>query len=606
MQVRELSDAEVFGARRPRELSDAEVMRSAGAPYQPQILPLRRGQSGGLEFVTPQVIRDLWSGVEAPGKVLRGEIAPTMENLQGAARQTTGAITTGGIAVPRAVIPAGAAAMNAIGPPARAAGHAVVQAGQTIASPVTNRIDPDGALGRMLARRLMQQNPNMSLEQAVSASRARLAELGPQAVMADLGMSTRNLARNMAQGPGETAQRARSLADVRQGGEKTRQIANIRQNVSDVDYYDADEASELAMKAAGPHFEEAFRANPSVSSKRIDKILETPAGRAAFEFARKRVKNRMDRMATPDPELTEQMRELVARGEMDAVTGGVASGLKLRTLDLIRQDLYDQMQQMKVRLARGDVRKGEYDEIKDLYSDFRQELVNLDATAKAGPNSTKAEGGAYERGLNEYASAARLQGALERGRSFIKGDQEITEQMFRALSPQERDAYRTGVGQELVAMIRRDNTDFTPRQIIAAIRQESGMRAKLRAILPSEQQFNDFVRNIERDMAFRETHQGVRNVSQTASIAMEEGEIAGDTLATLGGGAVDVLRGRTEQAFGRAMGWALGQLRRIQMPQEQRDRLGRLLLSQEQADKEEAFRLIQQWQTSAGGRPTGR
>lgn len=489
--------------------------------------------------------------------------------------------------------------MNAVGPPARAVGQAVKSAAQTLAEPFTSRTNPDAFIGRVLSKRAAQQSPGASPAEVLAKMMARDAELGPDAVLADTGESMGRLARNMTQGPGETAQRAKDVLGARQAAEKTRMISTLKENISPKAYYDVDAESELGLQAASPHFRAAFKANPSVASPVLNKLLETPAGRSAFEFARERIRNRMSRMATPDKELTEQYNDIVARGEAKPSKGGVASGLKLETHDLIRQDLYDQMQMMKKKVAMGNARRGEYDEIRDIYNQYRQELLDNDATAKAGPNSTKAGGGEYERGLERYKESARLQEALEEGRSFMRGDPETLEMGFEKLGAKEKDAYRAGVVKEAIEMIGRDTSDNTPAQIMAALKTESSVRKKLEAIAPSETQFNAILKEIERRLQFRETNRTARNVSQTGSIAMEEGQLAGDTLETLGGAATDVLRGRTEQAFARAMSWALGQLRRIQMPQETRDRIGKLLLSQDPADKEEAFILIRNAQGGA-------
>jgi hypothetical protein len=594
MPLRELTDEEVFRPKAgPRELSDADVFApKAKQAYQPTILPARRGENG-LEFVTPQFAKDMWGGVEAPGKVLKGEITPTMENLQGAARQTTGAITTGGIAIPRAVVPAGSMAMNAIGPPMKAAGRAVAKATEAVVQPFT---DPDGALGRMLAKRLQQQNPGMGLDEAVAVSKARLQELGPEAVMADLGENTRNLARNMTQGPGETAQRAKVLHETRQGGEKTRQIQNVRENISADDFYEADEAAKAAKAQAGPYYETAYDNQPNVTSKGLRLLLDQEP------LIKQGINKGIELMrieASTARKVFEPQKYGVVMGVDDAgnaIVKDMDPATPLRLWHAAREGL-DAMIDAYPKTPGGkpmlDKRGRRIQELRRSLSDELKEL-------SGGPNGQFSQGDAI------FASASKLQESLMRGRAFARGDEEVTEKIFKGLNPEQQKAYLSGVGQEMVAMIRRDNSDFTPRQIMAAIKKESATGGKLRAILPNQQQFDNFVKNIERDLTFRDTHKGTRGVSQTASIAQEEGEIAGDTLATMGAGAVDVLRGRSEQAFGRAMGWALGQLRRVQMPQEARDRLGKLLLSQEQADKEEAFRLIQAYQSRGAERPAGR
>ena len=597
-----LSGAKSFNPAQQAALEQARArIKSESEPFggkEPlNIIPrIGRGADGSLDIQPSKMMTDMGRAFTAPGRAWTDPNFDAGEEARNMALNVAG----GGMAISKAgpalMEGAGVIGMNVM-PPVRAAGRAVASAASTLAEPLMSRANPDAFIGKVLSKRAQQQNPNMTPAQSLAAVMARDTELGPQAVLADTGEAMKRTARNMAQGPGETSQRAKDVLGARQEAEKTRMIGSLKENISGRDFYDVDAEADLGMKAAGPHFKAAFKANPAVISPVLDKLLNTPAGKDALSFARQRVQNRMARMANPDKELTEQLAELVARGEAEPSKGGVAAGLKLETHDLIRQDLYDQMQLMKKKVAMGTARKGEYEEIKNIYNQYRQELLNSDATAKAGPNSTRM--GEYEKGLEKYKDAAKLQEALEEGRSFVRGDPEDLAKDFGKLGAKEQDAYRTGVVKEFVEMIGRDTSDRTPAQLMASLKAESSVRKKLATIAPSQAQFNKIMSDIERELAFRDTAKGVQNVSQTGSIAMEEGQLAGDTMQAIGGATTDVLRGRTEQAFATAMNWAVGQLRKLQMPQDVRDRIGRLLLSQDPKDKEEAFRLIQAAQKPA-------
>jgi hypothetical protein len=213
-------------------------------------------------------------------------------------------------------------------------------------------------------------------------------------------------------------------------------------------------------------------------------------------------------------------------------------------------------------------------------------------TGKAGPNSRRAAGGEYERGLAKYRDAAKLQGALEDGRAFVRGDPEILEVSFDKLSPREKDAYRAGVVKEAVEMIGRDTTDSTPAQIMAALKTESSVRKKLATIVPTQAQFNNLMKDIENNLRFRETNQKARGGSPTGSILMEEGQLAADNFAAGSGIVADAARGNLPSAAGKAVQFIGAQLRRLQIPQDARDRLGEMLLSQDPKVQQRAFELI--------------
>lgn len=155
--------------------------------------------------------------------------------------------------------------------------------------------------------------------------------------------------------------------------------------------------SELSAKAT-PLYDEAFTSNSSIGSKELDRILETPAGRKAFSRAREILQNEGTRLGIPDKELGEMAREMGIKSK-----GGVASGLKLRTYDLIKRGLDDMISDEVSRSTPGTT-SGTARSLMSLRSRLLGELDNLDVTAKAGANSLKADGGAYARARNIYSS----------------------------------------------------------------------------------------------------------------------------------------------------------------------------------------------------------
>lgn len=166
---------------------------------------------------------------------------------------------------------------------------------------------------------------------------------------------------------------------------------------------------------AAPLYRGAFKANPSMQSPLLDKLLETPEGKDAFNYAIKRMQNKMSRVANPDPELTEQLNDLVARGAAKASPGGVASGLKLETLDLIKQGLWDSEDALRKKVIAGTARQGEVDEAAAIRRSFTNELDRLDASASAGPNSTKAAGGLYKQARTVFGDPSDDIDAMKEG-----------------------------------------------------------------------------------------------------------------------------------------------------------------------------------------------
>lgn len=169
-----------------------------------------------------------------------------------------------------------------------------------------------------------------------------------------------------------------------------------------------DFAKNERFEAATPDFQGSFKANQSMSSPLLDRILRTPVGKDALAYAVERMQNKMQRVAVPDKELTEQLNDLVALGRQADVKGGVATGLKLKTLDLVRQALWDVQKQLDKKVANGTARQGELNDVSELRKSFTKELKRLDVTGAAGPNSTKVGGGMYEKALRTYGEGSEL------------------------------------------------------------------------------------------------------------------------------------------------------------------------------------------------------
>lgn len=584
--MRELTDEEVFG----QELSDAEVFKTEPERplYQPSVLPLRRGADGSIEFTVPQVAKELWQGIKNPGDILSGKITPTMDNLKNAAIQTTGAITTGSIAAPRVIVPAGSAAMNAVGPPIKTGARALTKAAgtvaETVAEPISARFNADNAVARSLLRQIKNQNPGLSDEEAITATELQLKRLGPDAVLADTGKGLQKLGRNMAQAPGETAQRAEDMLNSRRAGEKTAVIGSIKQNISNRDFYDSMAEARKARAKSGPVFQEAYRAYPNLTSDKLRLMADQdPIIKKAMEKGIS-----LERTASTeagekfDPESFGVVLDFNEAGD-PIITEIPKTPLKLwhatkRGLDTI-------ISKRKNALGKIDKTDPETASLMSLRSALDRELKSL----------TGGDAGAYAKANRIAADTYRLEEALDSGRAFARGDEEITARLWTKMSPKEKDAYRTGVAREMVAMIRRNSGNLTPSQIMASVQDEAGIRQKLKIIAPSQKQFDSFMTDLERRLKFRETDRATRNVSQTGSILLEEGAVAGDALGAAskaGGIAVDLGRGNVAGAISRTVQWGAEQLRRLQMPQDARNRIGRMLYSQDPKDQQEALDLI--------------
>lgn len=395
------------------------------------------------------------------------------------------------------------------------------------------------------------------------------------------GRNTYRAADALANSPGSTQDLAERVLKPRPGQAGTDIIQSVQKHLAPGDFHDTfDTLSGQQSDNASPLYDQAFSANKSMQSPMIDRILKTPAGQDAMAYARERMQNRMARMGVPDPELTDQLNDLVSIGQQDPVKGGVASGLKLQTLDLIKQGLQANASAVAKRAAMGNAKMGEAADIGSLAKSLTSELDRLDTTAQAGPNSTKAAGGAYAQARAAYAGPARLQDALENGRDFMSGDREIAAKDFAALSPSEKDMFRLGAARSIQGDVEQNGT--VPARLKNILNPASKQRALMNQIFPNFDSFLNDVGGVVRK------GQAVRMIggSDTAARLNNVPDIGND----LAGAAVDL-------GMGNHMGAAKGVLGGIknwltQPSAGAQAELGRLLLDPSAHD--EAVNLLRQ------------
>ena len=118
--------------------------------------------------------------------------------------------------------------------------------------------------------------------------------------------------------------------------------------------------------------------------------------------------------------------------------GGVASGLKLRTLDYVKRSLDDQIGSA--------IRAGEKDNARIL-TGLKNDL--LDAMDNADVTATKDSPGLYKQARATWSGMMQGQNALEAGRDFTKLDTSELKKMFAKMSPTEQDLFKVGVAQNL-------------------------------------------------------------------------------------------------------------------------------------------------------------
>lgn len=254
---------------------------------------------------------------------------------------------------------------------------------------------------------------------------------------------------------------------------------SIAQNIGGNDAYHAtvDDILAVGREKAKPLYDEAYKANKSIVSKQIDKILETPAGKDALRQASVNMQNDMATMGGKDIGLTEQAKLAGTKAD-----GGVIPGLNLRSLDYVKKALDDKIS--------GAIRSGDKG-VSRILIGLKNSLVDAmdaaDVTAKAGQKSFKAEGGLYKQARVASGDYLKTTEAMENGKNFMSLDPELVAKQFKALPETEKTAYLSGVSKQL-----RDIVDKAPegRNVYNQILGKPEQQKRLAAILSPEQYKN--------------------------------------------------------------------------------------------------------------------
>lgn len=329
----------------------------------------------------------------------------------------------------------------------------------------------------------------------------------PGAAIIDVGRAnTQRLGEAVSNIPGKSANIAEGFVEGRASGASKRIKGDISRYISNRGELStvADDLMKKGEELASPLYEKAFSANKDIASPIVNRILKTDAGRKALAFAANRMNNKMALMGVPDKELAEQAK--LARKYS---TGGISKGLKLRTLDFVKQGLDDQASAL---YRAGE--SGAANDIRDLARGLRNELDNLDVS-----------GGLYKQARKVWSGTMQGQEALENGRSFLNFDTPALRNTYRELGDTEKELFRVGIAQHIRDLVNKspDRTNIAKR-----IFGKQEYREKLQSILGKDE-FNKFRLSMMREDKMHLLNQKLVGNSRTLLRQQEISDLGGDS-----------------------------------------------------------------------------
>lgn len=250
------------------------------------------------------------------------------------------------------------------------------------------------------------------------------------------GVNMARKARGAAQyAPGEA--RAKKFFDEKIAASPERVVATINKNVMDGSsfYATVDDMVAAGQKKAAPLYKEAYALNPTVSSDRLNRILQTPSVRGALSKVVKNTQDEMRLLAKPDPELTALAKEL---GQQSP--GGVSKGFSLRTLDAVKKQMDGDLYALNRKVKAGNATPAESDTYRAMLSAKNaliDEIDNLDTT------------GTYKKARATAGDYLSSQKFMNEGLKFESQDPELLFKSINKMSDADKSSYILGVSKAL-------------------------------------------------------------------------------------------------------------------------------------------------------------
>jgi len=461
-----------------------------------------------LGAVPGMALKSAGAGVRQGGNLLREMALPTTKTGSGAAKELAASVTEGVTGAPymatarnNALPPKPASSFDAFQPETtfstrRTIPQKIVGGVKDVKEAVTERIPGlrsgrDARLYRMLERQ--GQTPEQAIAYLETGQEAAKFGRGSAALpetIADIGPASRRMTRTLEAMPGEAATRTEQFLEMRQRGTPTgmpkkQAIAGQYERVTDDlkrslkvtrdDFAKTKEALIRQQKeASGPAYE-AFRnlkdakGDPLLidvgpvlrASEEADSSL-SPTMKRLMQKARSEF---MDEIIARD--MSPGLNQEVRLGKSAIAASAPTARLTPARFQSGKEAIDDMIATAQGRGLSNQVRllselKNKLVEVADKASTRpatqKQTMKFFDETGKgydqtietpvAGNKGRPAMESVYAKARDAYSSPAELQDALSKGRTFMKGDSEVTAAQYKALSSAEQRMFRIGMAKQ--------------------------------------------------------------------------------------------------------------------------------------------------------------
>lgn len=462
----------------------------------------------------------------------------------------------------------------AIGGATGAALPLVVGAGKSVA----RSLSPKGAQTRSADRLAAQlRRDKITQRQMVK----ELADLGPEAIPADIerAVNVRGLTRAVANVPGQGRTLAENVLQGRQLGSRARTSSAVEKafGSSGDDFYSTlDRVRQSRKAAAKPLYEKAY-ARPIQFSGPMEQFLETGIAKRAFSKAQKiwQAERAASRLAGEAPDEPQWFIRLMDDGNVQ----DVRSVPNTRVWDYMVRGVDDMLEKYR------DKTTGKL--VLDTQGRALQQVRSaLDRALKeANPD--------YAAAKNAWAGGSRAMGAMERGRSFIRRDAEVSQKEFQLLSDSEREMFGMGVARGIMDIV---NSAPDGANVVRRLVNTPKVRDKIAVVMRDPTTKSAFDAALKRETIFNQTRNAALSGSRTTPLAKEIEDAGLTGVGGLMTDAAGAARGSASGLLGLASRGAQAAASRYKagINESTRNELANLLFPQTTAQQRQIVQRLQQ------------
>ena len=394
------------------------------------------------------------------------------------------------------------------------------------------------------------------IEQAINS-------LGPEATIADLGDATQRLLRTQKSAPGAAGNIIKTSLNNRQVGEQGRLLDSVQKALgTKAGVYETDDVLLQRLDdEARPFYEKAFaeprEVNVAPILEQIDKSLSKVPTKSPIRRAVESVRSMLGDMSDDVP--------MTPGGNSEAAFKPYSD---LETLHNAKLAIDDMLSNFGGENSLGKVSKAKVMEIK---------TALLNAMDEASPD--------YATARKSFSGIMSGKDALEAGRSFIREDAEAIGRRLAEMPVEDQELYRIGGLRAIKDIIGSKPNDVSVVQLL----RKSNLLDKVRELVPSEEAFNNYVRELENARRFAETRATALGGSQSVEKALD----AADQSINLGSAMTDVATGNKGGITSRLMDWVGGKFNNMVGPGEDaRAKIAQILVSTDPAQRGDALKAI--------------